>query len=95
MRSHVNGINTHRANSSSAGGILTSKHLITWFAFNPPLNAIIPARSKVLSVKSKCSSETDSGRNSASAIAAVDEREVEERKSRFREVLSVKAVRRD
>ena len=57
--------------------------------------AITPARSRLFMVRSRWSSDVDSGRNSANAIAPVDERFVEDRNSRLSALLSVKAVRRD
>lgn len=72
-----------------------SKHLITWFDFNPELSAITPAKSSWFIVRSRWSNDVDSGRNSARAIAPAEVIEVEERKSRLRAVFSVKAVRKD
>lgn len=74
---------------------MRSKHLITWLAFNPELRAITPAISRLFNVRSRCRSDVDSGRNSARAMAPADVSEVEERKSRFRAVFTVNAVRRD
>ena len=86
---------THRANSSSPGGIFKSKQRIVRFAFSPELRAMTPAISILFSVRSRCKSEVDSGRNSARAIAPAEVIEVEERKRRLRAVLRVNAVRRD
>ena len=86
---------TDRANSSSPGGIFTSKHLMTWLAFNPELRAMTPAISSEFIVKSRCSSDVDSGRNSANAMAPAEVMEVDDRKRRLSAVLSVNAVRSD
>lgn len=64
-------------------------------ALRPELRAMTPAISKLLSVRSRCKRDVDSGRNSASAIAPAAVREVDERKSRFRAVFNVNAVRND
>jgi len=68
---------------------------MTWFAFNPELSAITPAMSMLFVVRSRCSKEVDSGRNSAKAMAPADVMDVDDRNSRFRAVFKVKAVRRD
>lgn len=86
---------TDLAYFSSPGGIFRSKHLMMWLLFSPELRAITPARSSALFVRSRCRSDVDSGRNSASAIAPAELRCVEERKRRLRELLSVNAVLRD
>ena len=86
---------TYRANSSSPGGMFRSKHRMMWFAFNPELSAITPAMSMLFMVRSRCSKEVDSGRNSAKAMAPADVMDVDDKKSRFRAVFRVKAVRRD
>jgi hypothetical protein len=72
-----------------------SKQRITWFALKPELSAITPARSSVFIVRSRWSNDTDSGRNSAKAIAPADAMPVDDKNSRFNAVLRVKAVRRD
>ena len=72
-----------------------SRHRITWLDLRPSLRAITPAISKLLIVRSKCSKDDDSGRNSASAIAPADVSEVEERNNRLSEVFKVNAVLRD
>jgi hypothetical protein len=54
-----------------------------------------PARSRSFRVRSRWRRDADSGRNSARAMAPGDVSCVEERKSRLRAVLRVKAVRRD
>jgi hypothetical protein len=63
--------------------------------FNPPLNAITAAKSKGLSVKSRWSRLVDSGKNSASAMAAAEASPVDDKNSRLREEFKVKAVRKD
>lgn len=68
---------------------------MTWFAFKPELRAITPAISKLFIVKSRWRSDVDSGRNSARAMAPADVSEVEDKKSRFKAVFRVNAVRRD
>lgn len=68
---------------------------MVWFAFKPEFKAITPARSRSFMVRSKCSNDVDSGRNSARAIAPADVIEVDERNSRLRASLRVNAVRND
>jgi hypothetical protein len=72
-----------------------SKHRMVWFALSPELRAITPAISRLLSVRSRCKRDVDSGRNSANAMAPADVREVDARKSRFKAVFNVNAVRND
>lgn len=72
-----------------------SRQRITWFAFKPELRAITPARSRVFIVKSRWSNDTDSGRNSAKAMAPADTRPVEDKNNRFSAVFKVNAVRKD
>jgi len=54
-----------------------------------------PAMSRSFIVRSRWSSEVDSGRNSASAIAPAEVIEVDDKNSRFRAVFRVNAVRSD
>ena len=54
-----------------------------------------PARSRLFMVRSRCSSEVDSGRNSANAIAPAGVMDVEDRNSRFNALFKVNAVLRD
>jgi hypothetical protein len=54
-----------------------------------------PAKSSGFIVRSRWSNDTDSGRNSAKAIAPDDIRPVDDKNNRFSAVLRVKAVRRD
>ena len=68
---------------------------MTWLAFNPELRAMTPAISSEFIVKSRCSNDVDSGRNSANAMAPAEVMEVEDRKRRLSAVLSVNAVRSD
>jgi len=75
--------------------MLRSKHRIVSFALRPLDKAITPAKSSAFCVKSKCKRLVDSGRNSASIMAAADVRDVLERKSRLRAVFKVKAVRKE
>jgi len=75
--------------------MLRSMQRITWFAFRPELRAMTPAKSNVFIVKSRWSNDTDSGRNSANAMAPADTRPVDDKKSRFNAVLRVNAVRKD
>ena len=65
------------------------------FALRPLDRAITPAKSSAFCVKSKCRRLVDSGRNSASIMAAADVSEVSDRKSRLRAVFKVKAVRKE
>ena len=59
---------THRANSSSPG-MFKSKHRMMWFAFNSELSAITPAMSMLFIVRSRCSKEVDSGRNTGNGTS--------------------------
>lgn len=68
---------------------------MVWLAFNPPLSAITPAKSRLLEVRSRCNKDADSGKNSARAIAPAEAMEVEAKNKRLSDVLSVNAVRRD
>lgn len=68
---------------------------MVWFALSPELSAITPAISKLLIVRSRCSNDVDSGRNSARAMAPADVICVDERNNRFNAVLSVNAVLND
>jgi hypothetical protein len=61
--------NTDRGNPSSPDEIFTSKHLMTWLAYNPELRAMTSAISSAFIVKSRCNSDMNSGRNSANAMA--------------------------
>lgn len=54
-----------------------------------------PAMSRLLTVRSRCKSDVDSGRNSAKAMAPADVKDVDERNRRLRALLSVKAVLKD
>ena len=49
----------------------------------------------LFNVRSKCSRDVDSGRNSAKAMAPVELRLVDDKNKRFRALFSVKAVRND
>jgi hypothetical protein len=86
---------THRANSSSPGGMFKSRQRIVWLALRPELIAMTPAISSSFIVRSRCKSDVDSGKNSARAIAPADVIEVEERNKRLSAVFKVNAVRND
>lgn len=68
---------------------------MTWLALSPELSAITPAMSKLFIVRSRWSSDVDSGRNSARAMAPVDVKPVEDMNKRLRALFNVNAVRRD
>lgn len=70
-----------------------SRHRMRWLFFRPEERARIPATSRGFDVRSRCSRDLDSGKNSASAMAPFDVRPVSERKSRLSDVLTVNAVR--
>jgi hypothetical protein len=72
-----------------------SRHRITKFALRPPLRAMTPAKSKLFCVRSRCSKELDSGKNSARAMAPAEDNCVEDKNNRLRALLRVKAVRSD
>ena len=82
------------AMSGSLGLTVTSRHLRTVLLRRPDERAIAPARSTALSVRSRWSSERVSGRHSAIEMAPSAVRPVSDRKSRLRDVLVVRAVRR-
>jgi hypothetical protein len=75
--------------------MLRSKQRITWLPLKPELSAMTPAKSSGFIVRSRWSNDTDSGRNSAKAIAPDDIRPFDDKNNRFSAVLRVKAVRRD
>lgn len=54
-----------------------------------------PARSKLFIVRSKWSSDVDSGKNSASAIAPAEVMDVDDRNKRFNASFKVNAVLSD